>query len=232
MTGLSIRHALIIASALTLFAATACGSDDVPEVAALKPAAVQKSPGQWSSPPALTIDPGKTYTATMELEKGDSIEIELFADKAPATVNNFVFLSRQGYYDGVTFHRVIPGFMAQTGDPTGTGSGGPGYRFDNEFHTDLRHTGPGILSMANSGTRNGRGTNGSQFFITYVPTPNLDGLNPDGSTKNCSAPRTSCHAVFGRVVEGMDVVIAVRERNPSTASFLGDKIRTISIEER
>ena len=212
MTGISIRHVLIIASALTLFAATACGGDDVPEVAALKPAAVQKSPGQWRSPPALTIDPGKTYTATIELEKGDSIEIELFADKVPATVNNFVFLSRQGYYDGVTFHRVIPGFMAQTGDPTGTGSGGPGYRFKDEFDASLSHDRKGILSMANAGPN----TNGSQFFIIFTPTPHLDGK----------------HAVFGAVTEGMDVVDAIRVRNPSTASFLGDKIRTISIEER
>ena len=249
MTGTGFRHALIIVSALTLFAATACGSDDLHDGAHLEPvapappaaaqptaqappAASQQSPGQWSSPPTLAIDSSKKYTATIELEKGESIEIELFADKAPVTVNNFVFLARQGYYDGVTFHRVIPGFMAQTGDPTGTGSGGPGYRFDNELHTDLRHTGPGILSMANSGVRDGAGTNGSQFFITYVPTPALDGLNPDGSPKNCSAPRTSCHAVFGRVVGGMDVVIALRERNPSTAAFLGDAIRTISIEER
>ena len=245
MTRMSIRHALIIASALTLFAVTACGSDDLPEVAALKPAAVQptavsappaaseQSPGQWSSPPALTIEPGKKYTATIELEKGGSIEIELFAAKAPVTGNNFVFLARQGYYDGVTFHRVIPGFMAQTGDPTGTGSGGPGYKFDNEFHTDLRHSGPGILSMANSGFRGGRGTNGSQFFITFVPTPNLDGLLPDGSPKDCTAPRTSCHSVFGRVVgERMDVVEGISVRNPSTATTPGDAIRTISIEER
>ena len=253
---MTVRRAPIIALALTLFTAAACGSDDVPEVATLKsaavqptavsappagvqptatpaqPAASQQSPGQWDSPPALEIDPSKTYTATIELEKGGAIEIELFAGKAPTTVNNFVFLSRQGYYDGVTFHRVIPGFMAQTGDPTGTGSGGPGYRFDNEFHPDLRHTGPGILSMANAGLRNGAGTNGSQFFITYIPTPNLDGLNPDGSPKDCTVPRTSCHAVFGRVVGGMDLVDAITERNPSTATFLGDVIRKISILEK
>jgi peptidylprolyl isomerase/peptidyl-prolyl cis-trans isomerase B (cyclophilin B) len=120
--------------------------------------------------------------------------------------------------------------MAQTGDPTGTGSGGPGYKFDNEFHTDLRHSGPGILSMANSGFRGGRGTNGSQFFITFVPTPNLDGLLPDGSPKDCS--RESCHSVFGRVVGGMDVVEGISVRNPSTATTPGDAIRTISIEER
>jgi cyclophilin family peptidyl-prolyl cis-trans isomerase len=257
MTGTSIRNALIIVSALTLFAAIACGSADEPAVTAqptavsappaavqptavsaqptavpASPAAVQQSPGQWDSPPALEIDPGKSYTATIELEKGGSIEIELFADKAPVTVNNFVFLARQGYYDGLTFHRVIPGFMAQTGDPTGTGSGGPGYRFDNEFHSDLRHTGPGILSMANAGVRNGAGTNGSQFFITYIPTRSLDGLNPDGSPKACNVPPTSCHAVFGKVVGGMDLVNGITERNPATANFLGDVIATISIQEK
>jgi cyclophilin family peptidyl-prolyl cis-trans isomerase len=228
MTRVRFRHALIIASVLTLIAATACGSDDEPETAA--PAASQQSPGQWSSPPALTIDPTKEYTATVELEKGGSFEIELFAEKAPLTVNNFVFLARQGYYDGVTFHRVIPGFMAQTGDPTGTGSGGPGYKFDNEFHTDLRHSGPGILSMANSGLRGTAGTNGSQFFITFVPTPALDGLRPDGSPKDCS--RESCHSVFGRVVSGMDVVNAISVRSPSQATTPGDAMKTISISEK
>jgi cyclophilin family peptidyl-prolyl cis-trans isomerase len=186
---------------------------------------------QWSSPPPLTIDPGKSYTATVELEKGEAFEIELFADKAPITVNNFVFLARQGFYDGVTFHRVIPGFMAQSGDPTGTGTGGPGYKFDNEFHTDLRHSSPGILSMANSGLRGTAGTNGSQFFITFIDTSPLDGLLPDGSPKDCGAPRTSCHSVFGRVVAGMDVVNAIRERDPASATFEGDAIRTISIKE-
>ena len=194
------------------------------------PAASEQKPSQWSSPPPLTIDPGKKYTATIELEKGGSIEIELFADKAPLTVNNFVFLARQGYYDGVTFHRVIPGFMAQTGDPTGTGTGGPGYRFENEFHTDLRHSGPGILSMANSGLRSGKGSNGSQFFITFIDTSALDGLLPDGSAKDCS--RQSCHSVFGRVVGGMDVLEGISVRNPSTATTPGDAMRTISIVER
>jgi cyclophilin family peptidyl-prolyl cis-trans isomerase len=227
---MSIRKALVIASALMLIGATACGSDDDPDEASSQDgAASQERPTQWSEPPALTIDPSKTYTASIELEKGGSIEIELFADKAPLTVNNFVFLSRQGYYDGVTFHRVIPDFMAQSGDPTGSGSGGPGYQFDNEFHPDLRHSGPGILSMANRGLKGGKGTNGSQFFITFIPTPPLDGLNPDGSAKDCS--RESCHSVFGRVVGGMDVLDGITVRNPSTDDFEGDAIRTISIEE-
>ena len=179
----------------------------------------------------MTIDPGKSYRAFFELEKGGEFVVELFADKVPITVNNFVFLARDGFYDGVTFHRVIDGFMAQTGDPTGTGRGGPGYRFDNEFHPDLRHTGPGLLSMANSGMRNGNGTNGSQFFITFTATPALDGLNPDGSPKDCEAPRTSCHSVFGNVIDGMDVVNDITIRDPSAATSLGDVIKTITIVE-
>ena len=168
----------------------------------------------------MEIDSGKQYTATIELEKDNGkVEVELFADKAPTIVNNFVFLARQGYYDGVTFHRVIEGFMAQTGDPTGTGRGGPGYRIDNEFHPDARHDGPGVLSMANAGIQGGRGTNGSQFFITFVATPFLDGLNPDGSAKDCS--RESCHPVFGRVVGGMDHVIRHQPARPRFGAGAG-----------
>ena len=189
------------------------------------------SPKQYDAPPALTIDPSKSYTATFVLEKGSEFTIQLFAAEVPNTVNNFVFLARDGFYDGVTFHRVIPGFMAQAGDPTGSGSGGPGYRFENEFHPDLRHTDPGILSMVNAGTQGGKGTNGSQFFITYRDTLFLDGLNPDGSPKNCSAQGQSCHSVFGKVIEGMDVVSAITERDPGTASFTGDVITTIKIDE-
>ena len=151
---------------------------------------------QYDAPPPMVIDPAKRYTATIATDRGD-IVVELFADKVPATVNNFVFLARDGYYDGVTFHRVIADFMAQTGDPTGTGRGGPGYKFADEFDPSLRHDGPGVLSMANAGP----GTNGSQFFITYKATPHLDGK----------------HAVFGRVIEGMDVVYAIPERDPHAA---------------
>ncbi len=165
---------------------------------------------QWSEPPAMEIDPTKKYTATIQTEKGD-IVVDLFADKAPKTVNNFVFLARQGYYDNVTFHRVIPDFMAQTGDLTGTGRGGPGYRFEDEFHPDLRHDSEGVLSMANSGP----GTNGSQFFITYGPTPHLDDL----------------HTVFGKVREGLNVLRSLRERDPATDTEPGDLIVTISIAE-
>ncbi len=184
-------------------------------------------PKQYDSPPAMAIDTAKSYTATIKLANGGEIVIELYADKAPITVNNFVFLAREGFYDGVTFHRVIPTFMAQTGDPTGTGTGGPGYYFDNEFHPDLRHDSPGIVSMANAGVRNGRGTNGSQIFITFVPVPFLDGLNPDGSEKNCAAE--PCHAVFGKVIEGMDALLGISERDPNIATTPGNAIKTITI---
>jgi peptidyl-prolyl cis-trans isomerase B (cyclophilin B) len=165
---------------------------------------------KYSAPPAMGIDVKKKYQATLVMDKGD-IVIELFADKAPRTVNNFVFLAREGFYDGVTFHRVIPGFMAQGGDPTGTGTGGPGYKFADEFHPALKHDGPGVLSMANAGPN----TNGSQFFITYAATPHLDGR----------------HSVFGRVVKGMDVLTAIAPRDPQRATAPGDAIRRIEIAE-
>jgi cyclophilin family peptidyl-prolyl cis-trans isomerase len=164
---------------------------------------------QWSSPPEMTIDTNKKYTAVIETEKGELV-IELFAKDVPRTVNNFVFLSRQGFYDGTTFHRVIPDFMAQGGDPTGTGAGGPGYRFDDEF-TDHTHV-TGAVSMANSGPN----TNGSQFFITYEPTHWLDGH----------------HTVFGQLVEGMDVLKSLTPRDPSqNPQFPGDKIIKVTIKE-
>ncbi len=164
----------------------------------------------YSSAPPLVIDPAKRYTARLVTPIGD-IVAELYAEKAPRTVNNFVFLAREGYYDGVTFHRVIKGFMAQGGDPTGTGRGGPGYTFADEFDPSLRHDGPGVLSMANAGP----GTNGSQFFITHAPTPHLDDR----------------HTVFGRVVEGFDVVLAIPERDPTTAREPGLAVTRIEIEE-
>ena len=171
----------------------------------------QQMTKQYDSAPAMTIDPSKSYTATFAMDGGGEFKVKLFAQEAPRTVNNFVFLARDGYYDGVTFHRVIPGFMAQSGDPTGTGSGGPGYRFGDEFHPNLRHSKPGILSMANAGPN----TNGSQFFITFIPTPHLD----------------DAHAVFGEVIEGMDVVNSISTRDPSTASAPGDVITSITITE-
>jgi cyclophilin family peptidyl-prolyl cis-trans isomerase len=184
--------------------------------------------GMYSGPPALQIDPEKTYRATFETAKGD-IVVELFVDKAPNTVNNFVFLAREGFYDDTTFHRVLPGFMAQGGDPTGTGSGGPGYSFPDEFHPDLKHDRPGILSMANSGAN----TNGSQFFITYVPTPWLDAYDESGNLKDCARRDVSCHAVFGQVVEGMEVLEALTPRDPNQSpTFSGDLLKTVRIEEQ
>ena len=165
---------------------------------------------QWNKAPAMEIDPKKKYTARMETDMG-TIVIELFADKAPKTVNNFVFLSRQGYYEGVIFHRVIDNFMVQGGDPTGTGSGGPGYKFEDEFHPSLRHNKRGILSMANAGP----GTNGSQFFITHGPTPHLDNK----------------HSVFGQVIEGEDVLMSIPPRDPGNRNAPAVKIVRIEIVE-
>ncbi len=165
---------------------------------------------QWSTPPSMQIDAKKHYRARIQTDKGD-IVLELFADKAPNTVNNFVFLARQGFYDGTIFHRVIKDFMAQGGDPTGTGTGGPGYRFKDEFDSSLRHDRPGRLSMANAGPN----TNGSQFFITHVPTPWLD----------------QKHSIFGQVIEGMDVVNSIPVRDPGQRSAPAVKIMKLTIEE-
>ncbi|MGA9532401.1 MAG: peptidylprolyl isomerase [Anaerolineales bacterium] len=167
------------------------------------------SSGTYDSPPAMTIDPTKDYRATIKTDKGD-IVVALAAAKAPKTVNNFVFLAEEGFYDNVIFHRVIEDFMAQTGDPTGTGRGGPGYSFKDEFHPDLRHDAAGVLSMANAGSN----TNGSQFFLTYVATPWLDDK----------------HAVFGQIVDGMDVLMSIPARDPSNPNAPAVKIETIEIE--
>lgn len=158
----------------------------------------------------MQIDPARTYQATIQIDSGD-IVVDLWADRAPRTVNNFVFLVRQGFYDGAIFHRVIKNFMVQGGDPTGTGTGGPGYQFEDEFHSELRHDGPGVLSMANAGPN----TNGSQFFITHVATPWLD----------------SKHSVFGRVASGMKTVMAIPERDPSKRNSPAVTIRSIQIIE-
>lgn len=169
-------------------------------------------PKQYSAPPKMTIDTAKNYTATFDTSRG-TIVCELFTKHAPKTVNNFVFLARDGFYDGVTFHRVIKGFMAQGGDPTGTGTGGPGYQFNDEQSAlNLKHEGAGTLSMANAG----RNTNGSQFFITFGPTPHLNGK----------------HAVFGKVISGIDVVNSLRERDPDRDRNPGDKILSIDISEQ
>jgi cyclophilin family peptidyl-prolyl cis-trans isomerase len=164
----------------------------------------------YDRPPEMALKPGYEYHANFVTEKGP-VRVRLFAEEAPETVNNFVFLAKEGYFDGTTFHRVIEGFMAQGGDPTGTGGGGPGYTIRDEFHPNLRHDRPGILSMANRGPNTG----GSQFFITHAATPWLDDR----------------HAVFGEVVEGMEVVNALRERDPQTDQEPGDRIERVEIEE-
>jgi cyclophilin family peptidyl-prolyl cis-trans isomerase len=171
--------------------------------------APEAEPKTYDAPPPMTIDTDKEYTATIETEKGDLV-LELFASDVPVTVNNFVFLAREGFYDGSTFHRVMPGFMAQGGDPTGTGMGGPGYIFDNEI-TEHTHV-AGALSMANAGAD----TNGCQFFITYVARPDLDGN----------------YSVFGQLIEGMDVLESLTPRDPrENPDFEGDKIFRITISE-
>jgi cyclophilin family peptidyl-prolyl cis-trans isomerase len=166
---------------------------------------------QWRTPPVLSIDATKAYTAHIETSIG-KMAVTLFADKTPITVNNFVFLAREGFYDGTIFHRVISDFMVQGGDPTGTGTGGPGYKFGDELHPQLRHDKAGVLSMANAGPN----TNGSQFFITHVPTPWLDGK----------------HSVFGRVSEGMDVLNSIPARDPARRDAPSVSIVRLTIEER
>jgi len=161
----------------------------------------ENQPKQWSQPPKMTIDPAKKYTATIDMEKG-KIVLELYAKEAPKTVNNFVFLAQQKFYDGLMFHRVIANFMIQGGDPTGTGAGGPGYQFEDEFEGNPHQFKTGTLAMANAGAN----TNGSQFFITHKPTDWLNGK----------------HTIFGQVKEGQEVVNAIAK---------GDKIKSITIKE-
>ncbi len=168
---------------------------------------------EFKTCPPFNLDPSKQYIATLHTEKGD-IVIQLYADKAPLAVNSFVFLAQHGWFNGVTFHRVLPGFVAQTGDPSGTGQGGPGYYFKNEISTDLLFNKPGVVGMANSGPD----TNGSQFFITYAPQPTLDGK----------------YTIFGQVIKGMDVVESLTPRDPQLTAGLppGDKILSITIQEK
>lgn len=166
---------------------------------------------QYDSAPEMQIDSAKSYTATVKMATGGEFVIQLYADKAPITVNSFVFLAREGFFDGVTFHRVLEGFMAQTGDPTGTGMGGPGYEFVNE-DSDLTFDKAGVVAMANAG----RDTNGSQFFITFAPVERLNGG----------------YTIFGQVTSGMDVVNSIRLRDPEqNPDYLGDAIETITITE-
>ena len=197
MTIYNLSRAASIAIIMLALLFTSCAentSDDTLEEA---PKLAQKS---YSTPPPMTIDTSKQYTATIETSKGNLV-LELFASDVPNTVNNFVFLAREGFYDGTKFHRVIADFMAQGGDPSGTVAGGPGYTFADEF-TEHTHV-TGALSMANRGAN----TNGSQFFITYSPQHHLD----------------NHHSVFGQLIEGMDVLKAIKQ---------GDTIVRITIDEK
>jgi peptidylprolyl isomerase len=209
------RCALVFCTLMTAFLLlAACGDDEGGEtVGDSTPAATQEAT-QVSAPP-MTIDVEKTYFATIETEKGD-IRIQLFPDIAPETVNSFVFLAREGYFDGLTFHRVIPGFVAQGGDPTGTGSGGPGYTLPDEFSD--RPFEEGSVGMAKTSEPNSAG---SQFFIC---------LKPQEGSAGCSN-LTGSYTLFGEVVAGMDVAESLAPRDPTTATSSGDEIITITIEE-
>jgi cyclophilin family peptidyl-prolyl cis-trans isomerase len=197
------------------FQAETGATQELIEVEVIPPTAVPPTAGpaikQYDAPPPMSIDVEKKYFATFEMEKGGTFVVELYPDKAPITVNSFVFLAREGFFDGVTFHRVLEDFMAQGGDPTGTGTGGPGYRFVNE-DSDLTFDKEGVVAMANSG----RDTNGSQFFITFGPAEFLNGG----------------YTIFGQVIEGMDVVNGITRRDPNlNPDFTGDVIKSITITE-
>jgi len=201
LTAAGVIIVVLIALAWALWPKSG-GSDEVPVV----------RPLQWEAPPPMTIDVDKEYFATVKMAKGGEFVIQLYPDKAPITVNNFVFLAREGYYDGTTFHRVLPDFMAQGGDPTGTGGGDPGYEFQNE-DSDLTFDKEGMVAMANAG----RDTNGSQFFITFGPQEYLNGG----------------YTIFGQVTEGMDVVLDIRLRDPQqNPDYRGDAIESVTIEEK
>jgi len=192
-----------------------------PEVPTTAPADSGQSPAtgggadirSYDAEPPMTIDPSKQYIATLKMEKGD-IVIELNTKNAPRTVNSFVFLAREGFYDGITFHRVIPGFMAQGGDPTGTGMGGPGYEFPNEYDPALKlaYDKAGVVAMANAGPD----TNGSQFFITFGPTQLT----------------AADYTIFGQVIDGLDVLEQITPRDPNSNAPPGDSILTVTIDEK
>ena len=197
----------------TLTAPTQGASTAPTDAIALTPAAASTGqPKQYASAPPMTIDVKKQYFATFKMAKGGEFVVQLYPGKAPITVNSFVFLANAGFYNGVTFHRVLEGFMAQGGDPTGTGAGGPGYEFVNEKN-DLNFDKPGVVAMANSGPN----TNGSQFFIMFVPY----GLAENDYT------------IFGQVTSGMDVVNAITRRDPDqNPPFTGDVITSVTISEK
>ena len=200
-----------LSSQLSTVVASAAAQSTTPQAAAPAAAAPVASK-QFAAYPPMTIDKSKQYTATVKMAKGGEFVIQLFPDKAPLTVNSFVFLARQKFFDGTTFHRVLDGFMAQGGDPTGTGGGGPGYEYANES-SDLKFDKAGVVAMANAG----KDTNGSQFFITFVPTPQLDGG----------------YTIFGQVTSGMDVVNKITRRDPNqNPTFTGDVMESVTITEK
>jgi peptidylprolyl isomerase len=216
------RCALVICTLMiVLLSLAACGDNEEGETVGdstptVTQEATQTPLATQTSAPPMTIDVNKTYFATIETEKGD-IRIQLFPDIAPETVNSFVFLAREGYFDGLTFHRVIPGFVAQGGDPTGTGGGGPGYTLPDEFSD--RPFEEGSVGMAKTQQPNSAG---SQFFIC---------LKPQEGSPDCS-PLTGSYTLFGEVVAGMDVAESLTPRDPATATSPGDKMITITIEEQ
>ena len=215
---MTINIAIIVVVILAVLWISTSGNqkqaqDDVPQNTQQDAApAAQVQIKEYDSAPPMTIDTTVQYFATVKMAKGGEFVIQFYPDKSPITVNSFVFLARDGYFDGVTFHRVLEGFMAQGGDPTGTGMSGPGYQFVNE-DSDLTFDEEGVVAMANAG----RDTNGSQFFITFGPTPQLNGG----------------YTIFGQVIEGMDVVHGITRRDPQKRpDFEGDMIESITISEK
>jgi cyclophilin family peptidyl-prolyl cis-trans isomerase len=209
-TNLSIAAGVILLLALAAILWFVVSSRKPGQTASATPQLVGTK--QYSSAPPMLIDTKKQYTATVKMAKGGEFVIQLYPDKALITVNSFVFLARQKYFDGTTFHRVLAGFMAQGGDPTGTGAGGPGYKFVNE-DSDLKFDKAGVVAMANAG----RDTNGSQFFITFGPAETLNGG----------------YTIFGQVISGMDVVNGIKLRDPQqNPTYAGDAIETITITEK
>jgi cyclophilin family peptidyl-prolyl cis-trans isomerase len=210
----STRNIRLMAAGIILLLIAALVWVFVPRTAPTQTATESQpvSAKQYDSAPAMSIDVTKQYFATVKMATGGEFVIQLYPDKAPITVNSFVFLAREKFFDGTTFHRVLDGFMAQGGDPTGTGMGGPGYEFVNE-DSDLTFDKAGVVAMANAG----RDTNGSQFFITFGPAESLNGG----------------YTIFGQVIEGMDVVNGITRRDPEqNPHFTGDAITSITITEK
>ena len=203
---------MILALAFSSCTAPTQATEDSQEAAEGAAAALEPADrnGMYETGPDMTIDPEAEYYAVFKTENGD-IRIKLFAAEAPVTVNNFVFLARDGFYNDTHFHRVLENFMAQGGDPSNTGAGGPGYQFQDEIVASLQFDRAGLLAMANAGPN----TNGSQFFITFAETPWLNGN----------------HTIFGEVVEGMDVLFSISLRDPRAATSPGDLLETVEIEE-